>query len=450
LASIDGTSHWVVLVEYLETQAKTSNELVRGKVDYKEVLNEKDFSLYSKLREIRKKLAEDNGLPVYTVCTNEQLAEIAKRRLKTIAECLKIEGIGQGKADKYVPTFLECIKLENKNESPEKKIPSFKDIYSQENLYRAWHKVSLGRSAKSSIIEFYQNLDQNLKSIASDLHNGSYRLGSLNRFLIKDPKERIIAASPVRDRVMQHALMNYYNPIFDRRLTHDSYACRLGKGTHKAVLRAFHFAKSSRYFLKMDVRKYFDSIDHVVLKTLLRRIIKEPTALNLFFLLLIPAKVFLDKGIPIGNLTSQYFANYYLSSFDHYFKERCRAKRYIRYMDDILVFSNDRNEIKKYYEEAVNYAKDKLKLTLKPKVSGKTTNDAPFLGFLVKQSGIFLLLITTKRYKSRIAVIEYNRKQGLIADLEAGRRIESVTAHLLIARSINFRNNILSRRVFGV
>ncbi|MCL2444051.1 MAG: HRDC domain-containing protein [Treponema sp.] len=113
LVSLEGVSHWALLVEYLDNQVKKTGELLKNKVDYKEILNAGDFLLYSKLREVRKKLAEDNGLPVYAVCTNEQLAEISKRKPKNLTECMQIEGIGQGKADKYVPAFLECIKNEN-------------------------------------------------------------------------------------------------------------------------------------------------------------------------------------------------------------------------------------------------------------------------------------------------------------------------------------------------
>jgi len=112
LAAIDGVSHWAILVEYLDSPQKSSGESIKNKVDYKEVLNEKDFALYSKLREVRKKLTEAKGLPIYAVCTNEQLAEIARRRPKNITECMQIEGIGQAKADKYFPALFECIKSE--------------------------------------------------------------------------------------------------------------------------------------------------------------------------------------------------------------------------------------------------------------------------------------------------------------------------------------------------
>jgi len=329
---------------------------------------------------------------------------------------------------------------------------SFESIYAMENLYSAWHKVSLGKSSKSSILKFYRNLDQNLASIASDLKNGVYKPGPYNRFLIKDPKEMVISASPVRDRIVQHALMNYYDPVFDRQLIFDSYACRIGKGTHKAVLRAFHFAKSKGSFLKMDVRKYFDSIDHETLKNLLAKIITESAAIDLLFTIIDSAGALLEshKGIPIGNLTSQYFANYYLSAFDHHFKEQFHLKRYVRYMDDILIFSGNKSYLNEIYENAAAYAGEKLKLDLKPPVSGPAKDGAPFLGFLIKPSGIFLQQKTKKRYKAKVAEIEHKLKTGQFSELEAGRRAEAVTAHLLLARSLRFRNTVLQRRILGV
>jgi len=328
-------------------------------------------------------------------------------------------------------------------------IPPFKAIYSIENLYSAWHKVALGRSSKPSILAFYRNLDKNLASIALELLNGTYKPGPHNRFLVKEPKERIIAASPIRDRVVQHALMNYYSPAFDRHLIYDCYACRIDKGTHKAILRAFHFAKSARYFLKLDVKKYFDSIDHSILKALLTKIIKDNAVLDIFYRIIDSSNIQTGKGIPIGNLTSQYFANYYLSPFDHFFKESCHARHYVRYMDDIVIFSKDKNQINNYFTEAEKYIMEKLNLAFKPKISGKISDCIPFLGFLIKSTGIFLQQKTKKRYMAKVTEIEHKRKNNIYTDYEAGRRIESVTAHLHIARSKNFRNNILHRRVFG-
>ena len=117
-ATTDSSAQWAILVEYLDGSDKSSVEQIKSKVDYKEILSAEDFTLFSKLREIRKKLAEENGLPVYAVCTNEQLAEIAKRRPKNLTECMQIEGIGQGKANKYVPSLLECINNTGNEVSP--------------------------------------------------------------------------------------------------------------------------------------------------------------------------------------------------------------------------------------------------------------------------------------------------------------------------------------------
>jgi retron-type reverse transcriptase len=334
--------------------------------------------------------------------------------------------------------------------------PSFESLYTMENLYHAWYKVSRGKSSKSSILDFYRGLDDNLAVIAEELRKGTYKPGPYNLFTIKDPKERVISASHVRDRVVQHALMNLYDPIFDRHLIFDTYACRLGKGTQKAALRAFHFAQRYRSpaqsfgcFLKMDVRKYFDSLDHGVLKVLLSRLIRDPQVLTLLYTIIDSYKTQTGRGIPIGNLTSQYFANFYLSGFDHYLKEQCRVKGYIRYMDDMLIFSDSKTELKTLYALSVSYIAERLHLRLKPPALGSVTSGAPFLGFLIKPTGLYLQRKSKNRYKARIAAIEHKRKTGLLSSLEAGRRIESVTAHLLLARSRDFRNTILSGRVLG-
>jgi retron-type reverse transcriptase len=335
-----------------------------------------------------------------------------------------------------------------------KKAPiSFENICSLENLYYAWHKVSLGRSKNASVLAFYGNLDSNLAVIAEALREGTYKPGPYNRFLIKDPKERVISAPSIRDRVVHHTLLNQYDPVFDDHLIHDCYACRKNKGTKRAVLRAFHFSRAFRaspgYFLKLDVRKYFDSIDHRVLKDLLAKIIKDKKALELFYTIIDSNMPVSNKGLPIGNLTSQYFANHYLSAFDHHVKEQLRIKRYVRYMDDMLFFSESKSRLKDLYAVSVSYMQDRLRLVLKPPIVSSVKNGAPFLGFLIKPKGIYLQRKLKNRYKSRLLEIDHALKHGLLDEPEAGRRIESVTAHLLLARSRKFRNTILNGRILG-
>ena len=200
----------------------------------------------------------------------------------------------------------------------------------------------------------------------------------------------------------------------------------------------------------MDVRKYFDSIDHITLKNLLSLLIKDKNTYDLFSVIIEKSDGYNCKGIPIGNLTSQFFANHYLSCFDHYIKEQCHVKRYIRYMDDMLIFSNNKNELKNLYSEAVDYIENRLKLQLKPQISGSNSFGAPFLGFLIKPTGIYLQQKTKKRYKAKVSEIEYKRKTGILSEAEAGSRSESVTSHLLLARARNFRNTVLSGRILGI
>jgi len=299
--------------------------------------------------------------------------------------------------------------------------PRFEDVLLPANLSLAWHKVSRGRTSKVPVLEFRHDLEANLASLADAFAEGSYRPGPLKTFTIRDPKERLISAAGVADRVAFHALMNVYDPVFDRHLIHDSYACRMGKGTHRAVLRAFHFAKASSYFLKMDVRRYFYSINHAVLKEMLANLVTDRRSLDLFGRIVDSAHDVPGRGVPIGNLTSQYFANHYLSCLDHRFKERLHARRYLRYMDDILVFGEDPAELKGLYREAVSHAGEKLGLVLKPMVVGRVEDGAPFLGFLVRNSGIFLQRKTKLRYRAGIAGVERKLRNGLMDEAEAGR-----------------------------
>ena len=193
---------------------------------------------------------------------------------------------------------------------------------------------------------FRMKVDCNLEEIRRGLENETARIGAYSYFTIKDPKERIICAASFPERIIHHAVMNICEPYFERFQIFHSYACRKGKGQHAALLSAFHYAKSSPFFLKMDVRKYFDSIDHEILFNRLTRLFKDHRLLDLLSRIIDSYHTAPGKGVPIGNLTSQYFANHYLASFDHYVKETLGVKRYIRYMDDMLFFSSSPSDLR--------------------------------------------------------------------------------------------------------
>jgi hypothetical protein len=352
-----GMPGWAILVEYMEDgKAGTAPQ---GKIDYKEILSEIDFAIFCRLRDVRKTLAEQHGLPVYAVFTNEQLAEIARKKPASTNELMKIDGIGQGKIEKFAA-----------------------------------------------------------------------------------PKKRTICAASFPERIVHHALMNILDPVFDRYQIFDSYACRRGKGTQAAVLRSFASAKKYPYFLKMDVRKYFDSIDHTTLDELLHRRIKDHNVLENLEKIINSYSTTPGRGIPIGNLTSQYFANHYLAVFDHAVKERFGCQAYIRYMDDMVIFGRSRSDLNVVYESSRPFLSKSLKLDIKPKIVDRVKHGVPFLGFLVKPSGIFLLRKTKSRFKSSAGRIEYELRKGTINEESAADRVTAIAAHTALARARNFRYRV--------
>lgn len=213
-----------------------------------------------------------------------------------------------------------------------------------DNLALAAYKAFRHKRKSSEIIDYQNHLYENLNNLRCQILSGEIRVGGYRQFTIFEPKERKICAAPLCQRILHHAIMNVCHPYFDNNQIFDSYASRPGKGVHKAVLRVKQFSRNNRYFVKLDFKKYFDSIDHAILKTLLNRIFKDPQLL-LIFNIIIDSYDMNGKGIPIGNLTSQYFANYYLSGLDHRMKEVIKIRCYVRYMDDVVIFGRTKEEI---------------------------------------------------------------------------------------------------------
>ncbi len=227
-----------------------------------------------------------------------------------------------------------------------------------ENLLQAARQAQKGKRFCRNVLVFNYDLEKNLERIQQELASQSYRPGSYHTFEIMEPKRRVISAAPYRDRVVHHALCNIITPLFERTFIHDSYANRVGYGNHRALRRFTQFARSSRYVLQGDVRKYFPSIDHDILKQVIRRKVKCQATLWLVDTIIdnsneqqsiieyfpgddLITPVSRRRGLPIGNLTSQFFANIYLNPFDHFVKEHLKAKKYLRYVDDIALFADD-------------------------------------------------------------------------------------------------------------
>ncbi|MEB3826032.1 RNA-directed DNA polymerase [Phormidium sp. CCY1219] len=277
----------------------------------------------------------------------------------------------------------------------------FPQIVDYANLIKAARNAARGKRFRENVLRFNYNLEAELETLQLELYSKSYLPGPYQTFEILEPKRRMISAAPYRDRVVHHAVCNIIAPIFERSFIGDSYANRLGYGTHRALQRFTKFARSNPYILQCDIRKYFPSIDHAILKEQLRRKIKCRDTLWLLdtiidgsneqetIILHFPGDDLLAplqrrRGLPIGNLTSQFFANVYLNGFDHFIKEELKVKKYLRYVDDFALFSRDRSFLADARIGLESYLAT-LRLKIHPIKSQlfETRKGANFVGFRV-------------------------------------------------------------------
>ena len=276
----------------------------------------------------------------------------------------------------------------------------FEGLCSFENLLLASKKAQKGKRFKHSTSVFNLNLENELLCLQKELKGQTYQIGGYKQFYIYDPKKRLISAAPYRDRVVQHALCNIIEPIFDRMFVYDSYACRKWKGSIKAVNRFTEFSRKNDYVLKCDVKSYFASIDHEALWQFILGKIKDKQVLWLIRQIIDSTA---SPGIPIGNLASQIFANLYLNDFDHYLKEAVKCPYYLRYMDDLIIFGND----KAWLTEVKELVRTKLidvKLAMHEDKSRifETKNGVPVLGYKIWPSHRLVLAQNIKRFKLRM------------------------------------------------
>jgi len=212
----------------------------------------------------------------------------------------------------------------------------FEKITSIENLYEATRNAVRSKRDREDIAEFLLNLESNIENLNQDLCNHNYKHGKYRLFSIIDPKPRIISKASIRDRVVHHAVHDMIYPAIDKSFIYDSYSCRIGKGTHRAIMRVQKWSRTYKYAIHLDIVQYFNSIDRGVLKTLLTKWIKDKDVLWLLNEI-IDSSSQIDKyrkcGLPLGNLTSQFFANIYLNELDQFVKHTLRIKPYVRYMD---------------------------------------------------------------------------------------------------------------------
>lgn len=276
-------------------------------------------------------------------------------------------------------------------------------ICSFPNLVLAARKAARGKRGRAAAARFEATLPDGLIVLRDQLRTFAYQPEPYNSFTIHEPKRRLISAAAFRDRVVHHALCNVIEPLFERSFISDSYANRTGKGTHRAIDRCQHFARRYRYVLTCDVRQHFPSLDHQILLEILAKTLREPEVLALCWAIIESGAGILDdeyqniyfpgddlfsilrpRGLPIGNLTSQFWSNCYLNPFDHFVKRRLCCKGYLRYVDDFLLFANDPDLLWQWKDEVIARLAS-LRLTLhEPRTQVRPVEEGiPWLGFLV-------------------------------------------------------------------
>lgn len=322
---------------------------------------------------------------------------------------------------------------------------SYKHLYEQvctfENLYWAYRDARRGKRSAQPVAAFEYDQESNLLALQEELYQKTYRPGAYRHFYIHEPKRRKISAAPFRDRVVHHALCRIIEPIFERYFIYDSYACRTGKGTHRALDRCQQFARRFRYVLQGDVLQFFPSIDHAILRGLLARHLRDQDILWLVEQILasgagiLPEEYELQwfrgddlfaalrpRGLPIGNLTSQFWANVYLNELDQFVKRELKCNAYIRYVDDFLMFADDKAQLHRWRSAIIEFL-ERLRLRLHAEAFRvyPVTEAIPFLGFRV--------FPTHRRLKRARAVAFRHCMKGLLREYAKGEiELDRVTA----------------------
>jgi len=306
---------------------------------------------------------------------------------------------------------------------------TYKNLYQKvcsiDNLFLAFRKARRGKSKKFYVIEFEANLTENLLKLQEELISETYSPKPLKRFIIRDPKTRTIHASAFRDRIVHHAIVNILEPIFEKVFICDSFASRKDKGTHKAVARFERFMnKVSRngrlvknnfsnnsiegYVLKADIKSYFDNVDHEVLMRIIKKKVNDSGAIWLIQQVLNNFKGMQEgKGMPLGNLTSQFFANVYLNELDYFVKHILKAKYYVRYVDDFVILHRSKKRLE-YFKKKIEKFIITLQIKLHPDKSKIVAlrNGISFLGYRVFYHYKLLVKRNMKLLKRKILMLK--------------------------------------------
>ena len=300
------------------------------------------------------------------------------------------------------------------------------DVASWETLMTAYGLAARGKRGRRDVVAFQETLDAEIARLQSDLVSGAYRPAPMRCFSIRDPKPRMIHAPTFRDRIVHHAMMIHMGLPLDQGLIHDSYACRMGRGTHAAIRRASHLSRRAKWYIHADVAQYFASVDHGVLKAQLRRKFSDHGLLRLIDCV-IDAHGH-DKGLPIGALTSQVFANSYLGPVDRLVSQNRQVAGYVRYMDDMVWWAADEAACTEILW-SVERALQDLRLALKARPFAKRTDDGmTFCGTRILPGRIYLSRRARRLFRDNILRAGGARETGHLDALGLQRQADSILA----------------------
>lgn len=314
-----------------------------------------------------------------------------------------------------------------------------------DNLRLAFWKARKGKSHAQGVEAYRVNLDNNLMRLREQILTGLVEVGQYHYFKVYEPKERKICAAAFSEQVLHHALMNVCHPYFEHCQISDSYASRKGKGTYAALGKAQRFACNYSWYLKLDVRKFFESIHRGVLREQLIRLFKDPKLLEIFGKILDSYETGPDRGLPIGNLTSQYFANHHLSGLDHFVKEVLRIEAYVRYMDDMVLWSDEKAVLKNAFAAITAFVEERLLCTLKPEQLNKTAEGLPFLGYRVRPYHTRLLGQSKQRFVRKFRYAENMLGSGEWGQATYQRHVAPLVAFTQHADAGTFRACLMER-----
>ncbi|MBU1348460.1 reverse transcriptase/maturase family protein [Patescibacteria group bacterium] len=306
----------------------------------------------------------------------------------------------------------------------------FTRVVSLENPFAAWKKFSVGKRSKPDVMTYERRLEDNIFALHDELAGGRYVHGSYVPFVIKDPKRRNIHKATVKDRIVHQAIATVIEPLFERRFIHDSYSCRVGKGTHAAVGRLRSFLRQASkndtrtvYALKCDVRRFFASVDHEILLHPLAERIDDEQTVDLLGNIIDSFSITPGLGIPLGNLTSQLFANVYLHELDRYVKHDLREGYYLRYCDDFAIIGDDRRHLSELATRIDGFLMNRLRLCLHPdKVSIRSWRQGiDFVGYVLMPHRTVLRTKTRNRILGRTSCSNADSYLGLCMHCDAYR-----------------------------